>query len=158
MWQARNIQARLAELYPQSTVTIRGMTTQAIAYSTARFDKIGGKGLFVKELEDALAGGSADIAVHSMKDVPMVLPPCFADRGDYERARFRATRSFHQFADFEALPDAAASARRACAAKARYARIPRLVVEPLRGNRADAIEKNSTMASFCGDLARRGRA
>jgi hydroxymethylbilane synthase len=53
------------------------MTTQGDRILDRTLDKIGGKGLFVKELEDALAAGSADIAVHSMKDVPMVLPPGF---------------------------------------------------------------------------------
>jgi len=75
MWQARNIQQRLAALYPQTRVTILGMTTQGDRILDRPLDKIGGKGLFVKELEEALAAGSADIAVHSMKDVPMVLPP-----------------------------------------------------------------------------------
>ena len=66
LWQARNIQARLQELYPQSKITIRGMTTQGDRILDRALDKIGGKGLFVKELEDALAAGTAAIAVHSM--------------------------------------------------------------------------------------------
>ena len=78
MWQAKYIQARLRELYPQTEVEILGMTTQGDRILDVTLNKIGGKGLFVKELEAALEEGRADIAVHSMKDVPMVLPEGFA--------------------------------------------------------------------------------
>ena len=63
MWQARNIEARLRELYPQCTVRILGMTTQGDRILDRALDKIGGKGLFVKELEDALMNGRADIEI-----------------------------------------------------------------------------------------------
>ena len=63
MWQARHVQARLAALYPQCEVTILGMTTQGDRILDKALDKIGGKGLFVKELEEALADGRADLAV-----------------------------------------------------------------------------------------------
>ena len=75
LWQARHIQSRLAALYRETTVDILGMTTEGDRRLDASLAKIGGKGLFVKELEEALANGSADIAVHSVKDVPMLLPP-----------------------------------------------------------------------------------
>ena len=98
--------------------------------------KIGGKGLFVKELESALAEGRADIAVHSMKDVPMHLPAGFAHRG-HHRARGSARR-----VRLEPLPRAGASCppvrrvgtsslRRESQLRARY---PHLDVQPLRGN------------------------
>lgn len=71
MWQAEHIQARLSALYPECDVSILGMTTQGDRILDRTLSKIGGKGLFVKELEQALADGRADLAVHSVKDVPM---------------------------------------------------------------------------------------
>ena len=142
LWQARSIQARLAELYPQSKVTIRGMTTQGDRILDRALDKIGGKGLFVKELEDALAAGSADIAVHSMKDVPMDLPPGFAIAAIVARADARDAFVSNQYADFAALPDGScvgtSSLRRESQIRARFAR---LVVEPLRGNVQTRLKK-----------------
>jgi hydroxymethylbilane synthase len=142
MWQARNIQARLAELYPQSDVTICGMTTQGDRILDRALDKIGGKGLFVKELEDALAAGSADIAVHSMKDVPMVLPSGFAIAAIIERADPRDAFVSNRYANFAALPDGASvgtsSLRRESQIRARF---PRLKVEPLRGNVQTRLQK-----------------
>jgi len=104
LWQARSIQARLQELYPQSKITIRGMTTQGDRILDRALDKIGGKGLFVKELEDALAAGTADIAVHSMKDVPMDLPPGLAIAAITERADPRDAFVSNDYADFAAVP------------------------------------------------------
>src|SRR5687768_17182828 len=74
MWQARHVEAHFRELYPRLQVSILGMTTEGDRSLGASLAKIGGKGLFVKELEEALADGRADIAVHSLKDVPMHLP------------------------------------------------------------------------------------
>ena len=142
MWQARNIQARLAALYPQFNVTIRGMTTQGDRILDRALDKIGGKGLFVKELEDALLSGAADIAVHSMKDVPMVLPAGFAIAAITERADSRDAFVSNQFANFAAVPDGSrigtSSLRRESQIRARF---PRLQVEPLRGNVQTRLKK-----------------
>jgi len=77
LWQAGFIRQRLAELYPQTEIRILGMTTLGDQNLDTSLAKIGGKGLFVKELEQALEDGRADIAVHSMKDVPMNMPPGF---------------------------------------------------------------------------------
>ena len=77
LWQARHIQLRLAALYPGAEFGILGLTTEGDRRLDVALAKIGGKGLFVKELEDALAGGRADIAVHSVKDLPMELPRGF---------------------------------------------------------------------------------
>ena len=142
MWQARNIQARLTELYPQCQVTILGMTTQGDRILDRALDKIGGKGLFVKELEDALAAGRADIAVHSMKDVPMVLPPGFAIAAITERADPRDAFVSNQYRDFAALPVGSrvgtSSLRRESQIRARF---PQLMVEPLRGNVQTRLKK-----------------
>ena len=77
LWQANYVRALLQTKYPGSEVTLMGMTTEGDRRLGSSLAKIGGKGLFVKELEQALQDGRADIAVHSMKDVPMVLPAGF---------------------------------------------------------------------------------
>ena len=78
LWQAEHVQARLRSLYPDCSVELMGMTTRGDQILDRPLSKVGGKGLFVKELETALLDGRADIAVHSMKYVPMELPPEFA--------------------------------------------------------------------------------
>ncbi|MEG0170906.1 MAG: hydroxymethylbilane synthase [Acinetobacter sp.] len=74
LWQAEHIRARLNALYPDLTVELVKFVTQGDKILDTPLAKIGGKGLFVKELEAALLDGRADLAVHSMKDVPMHLP------------------------------------------------------------------------------------
>jgi len=78
LWQAEHIKARLEGLYPGCRVELLGMTTRGDQILDRPLAKVGGKGLFVKELETALLDARADIAVHSMKDVPMVMGPEFA--------------------------------------------------------------------------------
>ncbi len=142
MWQARNVQARLAALYPQSTVTILGMTTMGDRILDKALDKIGGKGLFVKELEEALADGRADLAVHSMKDVPMVLPDGFAMAAISEREDPRDAFVSNRYKGLAELPPGSvvgtSSQRRESQLRARY---PQLVVEPLRGNLQTRLRK-----------------
>ena len=142
MWQARHVQARLAALYPQCEVTILGMTTQGDRILDKALDKIGGKGLFVKELEEALADGRADLAVHSMKDVPMVMPDGFAMAAISEREDPRDAFVSNRYAGLEALPAGSvvgtSSQRRESQLRARY---PQLVVEPLRGNLQTRLKK-----------------
>ncbi len=77
MWQAEHIAAELRRLHPGCEVGILGMTTKGDRVLDRPLADIGGKGLFVKELETALEDGRADLAVHSAKDVPMHLPPGF---------------------------------------------------------------------------------
>ena len=142
MWQARHVQARLAALYPQCQVSILGMTTQGDRILDKALDKIGGKGLFVKELEEALADGRADLAVHSMKDVPMVMPDGFAMAAISEREDPRDAFVSNRYAGLEALPAGSvvgtSSQRRESQLRARY---PQLVVEPLRGNLQTRLKK-----------------
>lgn len=135
MWQAQHIQAQLQQLYPQCDVSILGMTTQGDRILDKTLSKIGGKGLFVKELEAALQDGRADLAVHSIKDVPMVLPEGFALVAISERANpFDAFVSNH-YARLEDLPKGAivgtSSLRREAQLRARF---PHLTIQPLRGN------------------------
>lgn len=135
MWQARHIQSRLAALYPQLEVSIVGMTTEGDRMLGTSLSKIGGKGLFVKELEEALAAARADIAVHSVKDVPMHLPPGFVLAAITERADPRDAFVSNRYRSLDELPAGSrvgtSSLRRESRLRARH---PQLVIEPLRGN------------------------
>lgn len=77
MWQAKHVQALLQAKNPDRDVQILGMTTRGDQILDRPLAAIGGKGLFIKELEVAMAEGRADLAVHSMKDVPMEMPEGF---------------------------------------------------------------------------------
>lgn len=135
MWQAEHIQGRLKTLYPDCDVQILGMTTRGDQILDRTLSKIGGKGLFVKELEQALADGRADLAVHSIKDVPMVLPEGFTLAAVCERANPFDTFVSNRYERLEDLPEGAivgtSSLRREAQLRARF---PRLTVKPLRGN------------------------
>lgn len=142
MWQARHVQSRLAACYPQLEIAILGVTTQGDRMLDVSLAKIGGKGLFVKELEEALAQGRADIAVHSVKDVPMNLAPGFALAAILERADPRDAFISNRCRSLFELPAGSrvgtSSLRRESQLRARY---PRLVVEPLRGNVPTRLKK-----------------
>lgn len=135
MWQARHIQSRLGALYPQLEVSIVGMTTEGDRMLGTSLSKIGGKGLFVKELEEALAAARADIAVHSVKDVPMNLPPGFVLAAITERADPRDAFVSNHYRSLDDLPAGSrvgtSSLRRESQLRARH---PQLAIEPLRGN------------------------
>ncbi|WP_260115688.1 hydroxymethylbilane synthase [Pseudoduganella buxea] len=135
MWQAEHVRARLSQLYPQCVVEILGMTTRGDQILDRSLSKVGGKGLFVKELEVAMAEGRADLAVHSLKDVPMDLPEGFALAAVLEREDPRDAFVSGQYDSLDALPPGAvvgtSSLRRQALIAARY---PHLVVKPLRGN------------------------
>ena len=142
MWQARHIQSALQALYPQMTVEILGMTTSGDQILDTPLALIGGKGLFVKELEQALADGRADLAVHSMKDVPMHLPDGFALAAIGEREDARDAFVSNDYARLEDLPVGSivgtSSLRRQSQLQAH---LPQLKVEPLRGNLQTRLRK-----------------
>ena len=142
MWQARHVESRLAGLYPRIPVSILGMTTEGDRKLGTSLAKIGGKGLFVKELEDALAEGRADIAVHSLKDVPMHLPDGFTLGAILERADPRDALVSNAFDTLTSLPPGArvgtSSLRRESQLRAKF---PHLVIEPLRGNVQTRLRK-----------------
>lgn len=142
MWQAKHIQARLQALYPDYVVDILGMTTQGDQILDRTLSKIGGKGLFVKELETALADGRADLAVHSIKDVPMVLPEGFALAAIGERANPCDAFVSNRYAALADLPAGAvvgtSSLRREAQLRARF---PQLDIRPLRGNVQTRLRK-----------------
>lgn len=135
MWQAKHIQARLRALSPATEVEILGMTTKGDQILDKTLSKIGGKGLFVKELEVALMEGRADLAVHSIKDVPMELPEGFELAAICQREDPRDAFVSNRYPDLGALPAGAvvgtSSLRREAQLRARF---PHLTVRPLRGN------------------------
>ena len=97
MWQAENIQDRLSALYPQNEASILGMTTQGDQILDVTLSKIGGKGLFVKELETALEDGRADLAVHSAQVLPAGIHPDLLLVACPERADPRVRAPCHPF-------------------------------------------------------------
>ena len=142
MWQAKHIQSRLQQLYPEMEISILGMTTQGDQILDKTLSKIGGKGLFVKELEQALLDGRADLAVHSIKDVPMQLPEAFALTVITEREDPSDAFVSNQYQSLAEMPAGAvvgtSSLRREAQVRARY---PQLEVKPLRGNVQTRLRK-----------------
>ena len=135
MWQARHVQGRLEALYPRTSVELLGLTTQGDQILDRPLAAIGGKGLFIKELEVAMAEGRADLAVHSLKDVPMEMPPGFVLAAIAAREDPRDAFVSNRFASLAELPAGAivgtSSLRREAQLRERR---PGLVVRPLRGN------------------------
>ncbi|MFO0253916.1 MAG: hydroxymethylbilane synthase [Betaproteobacteria bacterium] len=142
LWQARHVQSLLRELYPARTVGLLGMTTEGDRRLGSSLAKIGGKGLFVKELEEALNDGRADLAVHSAKDVPMHLPSGFTLAAILERADPRDALVSARYRSLAELPEGArvgtSSLRRECQLRAAH---PQLRIEPLRGNVQTRLRK-----------------
>ena len=135
MWQAEHVARRLQEIHPGLQIEMVGMVTRGDKILDSPLSKIGGKGLFVKELELGMLEGSADIAVHSMKDVPMEFPaglhlPVIMQRED-PRDAFVSNR----YASLDELPEGAivgtSSLRRQTQIRACY---PHLQIRDLRGN------------------------
>jgi hydroxymethylbilane synthase len=135
LWQAEHVRARLTAAHPGLEIELVKMSTEGDRILDAPLAKVGGKGLFLKELEQALLDGRADIAVHSLKDVTVTLPdglhiPVIGERED-PRDAFVSSR----FDSLAALPKGArvgtSSLRRTCQLRALY---PHLEIVSLRGN------------------------
>ncbi|WP_298016872.1 hydroxymethylbilane synthase [uncultured Castellaniella sp.] len=135
LWQARHVQDLLRRLYPACRVELLEMTTRGDQILDRTLSKVGGKGLFVKELETALLDGRADLAVHSLKDVPVDLQDPFALAAILDRADPCDALVSNTAASLDELAAGAvvgtSSLRREAQLRARY---PELVVKPLRGN------------------------
>ncbi|WP_423709860.1 hydroxymethylbilane synthase [Undibacterium sp. WLX3042] len=142
MWQAEHVRDQLLTLYPECQVDILGMTTRGDQILDRALSKVGGKGLFVKELEVAMAEGRADLAVHSLKDVPMELPDGFALAAILEREDPRDAFVSNDYDSLSSLPEGAvvgtSSLRRQAFISARF---PHLVIRPLRGNLDTRLRK-----------------
>ena len=140
LWQAEHVKSLLEGL--GCTVKLLGMTTQGDQILDRSLSKVGGKGLFVKELEVALQEGHADIAVHSLKDVPMDMPDGFELACVMEREDPRDAWVSPQYARLEDLPQGAvvgtSSLRRTVLLRALR---PDLQIEPLRGNLDTRLRK-----------------
>ncbi|HET7203855.1 MAG TPA: hydroxymethylbilane synthase [Steroidobacteraceae bacterium] len=135
MWQAEHVQALLRSAHPELPVELVPMSTQGDRVLDRALAEVGGKGLFVKELEVAMQHGRADVAVHSMKDVPSELPPGFAIVAVLPRANPLDAFISRKYARFDELPRGArvgtSSPRRQ--SQLRRARAD-LKLELLRGN------------------------
>ncbi len=135
MWQSEHIARELKRLYPHCEVSILGITTRGDQILDRPLAEVGGKGLFVKELEAALEDGRADIAVHSAKDVPMRLPEGFCLAAITPREDPRDCLVSNVSASLDALPPGSvvgtSSLRREAQLRERH---PGLQVNPLRGN------------------------
>ena len=135
LWQAEHVRTRLETLYPSTTIELLALTTQGDRILDRPLAAIGGKGLFVKELEQAMSDLRADLAVHSLKDVPMDLPDGFALAAIVAREDPRDAFVSNRYATLESLPNGAtvgtSSLRREAQIRERY---PALTVTSLRGN------------------------
>ncbi len=142
LWQAEYVRDRLCELHPGLQVELVTMTTQGDKILDTPLAKVGGKGLFVKELEQGMLEGTADIAVHSMKDVPVELPDGLHLAVICPREDPRDAFVSHHYDNLEALPQGArvgtSSLRRQCQVRALR---PDLEVLDLRGNVGTRLAK-----------------
>ena len=142
LWQANNIKAQLETLYPDMTIELLGMTTKGDQILDSPLSKIGGKGLFVKELETALIEGHADIAVHSMKDIPMAFPEGLGLAVICEREDPSDAFVSNNVESLDQLPSGSivgtSSLRRSCQLKRQR---PDLIIKDLRGNVNTRLKK-----------------
>nr|WP_289055540.1 hydroxymethylbilane synthase [uncultured Psychrobacter sp.] len=142
LWQAEHIRDRLLALYPEMTINLLKIVTKGDKILDTPLAKIGGKGLFVKELEQALYNKDADIAVHSLKDVPMQLPEGLTLGVYCKRAAPTDAFVSNTYDSIDALPQGAivgtSSLRRQCQIKAYR---PDLQIKTLRGNVGTRLSK-----------------
>ena len=142
LWQANYVKDRLQQLYPDLTIELVPMVTKGDVILDSPLAKIGGKGLFVKELENALLNKEADIAVHSMKDVPMQFPEGLGLAVICKREDPRDAFVSNSYRTFTELPQGAvvgtSSLRRQCQLKALR---PDLDIRSLRGNVGTRLSK-----------------
>lgn len=142
LWQAEHVQALLRDRYPEKDVKLLGMTTKGDQILDKTLSKIGGKGLFVKELEVAMQQGAAHLAVHSLKDVPMELPEGFVLVAVSSREDPRDAFVSPRYETLESMPAGSvvgtASLRRELMLRSKF---PHLVVKPVRGNVGTRLRK-----------------
>jgi len=162
LWQAEHVRARLTALHPEITIELVTMTTEGDKILDAPLAKVGGKGLFIKELEHALLTNRADIAVHSLKDVTVTLPDGLVIPVIGEREDPRDALVSNKYSSLAELPAGSkvgtSSLRRQCQLRAQF---PKLEVITLRGNvnsrlaKLDAGEFDAILLA-CAGLKRLG--
>ncbi len=142
LWQAEHIKAHLQGFHPGLKVELLPLTTRGDELLDRRLDQAGGKGLFVKELESAMSEGRADLAVHSIKDVPADLPPGFAIAAITRREDPRDALISSSYRTLAEMPNGAtvgtSSLRRSSQISERF---PQLEIRLLRGNVDTRIAK-----------------
>jgi len=142
LWQAEHVAERLRSAHPGIEVSLVKMVTTGDRIQDAPLAKVGGKGLFVKELEQGLLEGRADIAVHSMKDVPVDLPDGLHIGAILQREDPRDALVSRDCPDLASLPADArigtSSLRRQCQLQQRF---PGWRISPLRGNVGSRVGK-----------------
>ena len=142
LWQAEFVKAQLQRLHPELIVEVVGMTTSGDRQLSQPLSEIGGKGLFIKELETAMRDGRADIAVHSMKDVPSELPAGFTLPVIGFRAEVRDVLVSRDAGSIAELPLGACVGSSSLRRQAQLlARRRDLVVRPVRGNVNTRLDK-----------------
>ncbi len=157
VWQAEHIRARLLALHPGLTIELVKLTTQGDRLLDAPLAQVGGKGLFIKELEQGLIEGRIDLAVHSTKDVTVTLPAGLHLAAICEREDARDALVSNRYSDLRSLPAGArigtSSLRRRCQLRAAF---PAVDIAPLRGNvntrlrRLDAGEFDAVILAAAG--------
>lgn len=142
MWQAIFVKTQLEKHHPTLTIELIPMSTQGDILLDTPLAKIGGKGLFVKELENALLENRADIAVHSIKDIPATFPNNLGLTAICQRGDPRDAFVSNQYDSLDALPAGSiigtSSLRRQCQLRHTY---PHLVIQDLRGNVGTRLSK-----------------
>ena len=142
LWQANYVRSQLLHHHPHLAVTLVPMVTQGDVLLDSPLSKIGGKGLFVKQLETALLNHEADLAVHSIKDIPAEFPDGLALTTICERDEVCDAFVANHYQSLDDLPNGAivgtSSLRRQCQLNARY---PHLKIRDLRGNVGTRLSK-----------------
>ena len=160
LWQAEHVKACLESLEPGLNISLRVIKTRGDIILDVPLSKVGGKGLFVKEIEEALLDGSADLAVHSIKDVPMVLPEGLVLGCVPQREICVDCLLSNRYASLDELPQGARVGTSSLRRQAQLLNLrPDLEILSLRGNVAQASGSfRGPHAPFRGGLlrARRG--
>lgn len=142
LWQANHVKNLLLEIHPELEVEVLGLLTTADKMLATPLNKIGGKGLFVKELEKAIQEHQADIAVHSIKDMPAILPENLELAAVMKRDDSRDVLVSNHQQTFKDLPSGAVIGTSSLRRRAQLLAIrPDLRIKPLRGNLGTRIQK-----------------
>ena len=142
LWQANHIKEKLSQIYANLSVDILGMTTEGDRILGSALSKVGGKGLFIKELEIAMLEGKADIAVHSMKDLPVELPDGFCLAAVLDRYEIRDAFVSNKYETLRDLPSGSVVGTSSLRRESQLRNIrPDIDICPLRGNVQTRLKK-----------------